>query len=99
MRLIVDASRYGMLIGMATTQIAIRVPDDLLRTVDRLIEEGLVESRAHAVRQALERLVDQVERLRVDRAIIEGYRRAPVTKDEEAASFESLRESIEEEPW
>lgn len=88
-----------MLDGMTSTQIAVRISDELLQTIDDMIEQGLVESRADAVRQALGRMVDQIERLRIDRAIVEGYRRTPATEDEQAAAQAALRKSIEDETW
>jgi Arc/MetJ-type ribon-helix-helix transcriptional regulator len=88
-----------MLNGMATIQIAVRLSEELLATVDELIAEGTVESRADAVRRGLEMVVDQAERVRIDRALIAGYRRLPPTADEEAAARAALRAAIEDEPW
>lgn len=93
------ASHGGMLIGMATTQIAIRVPDDLLEEVDRMIESGALESRADAVRRGLEHLVASARRQRIDRAIVEGYRREPPTGSDEVLAEAALRASLMEEPW
>jgi len=88
-----------MLDGMTSVQIAVRLPVGLLEAVDQLVAAGIGASRAEVVRQALERFADEAERIRIDRAIIEGYRRLPATPDEEAAALASLRESITEEPW
>ncbi|MCY3924319.1 MAG: hypothetical protein OXG52_02215 [bacterium] len=35
----------------------------------------------------------------IDVAIVEGYRRQPMTPDEDRAALESLREAVFEEPW
>lgn len=88
-----------MLYGMPTPQIAVRLPAELLTAVDGLVAEGLVESRADAVRQGLEELIDKVERVRIDQALLTGYRRTPPTSDEEAAALLALRAAITEEPW
>jgi metal-responsive CopG/Arc/MetJ family transcriptional regulator len=93
------ASRYGMLSGMTSIQIAIRIPADLLEAIDGLISGGMAENRAALVRQALERFVDEAERIRIDQAIIEGYRRLPATREEEAAALAAIRQSIAEETW
>ncbi len=93
------ASQNGMLIGMASVQIAVRIPVDLLEVVDALISNGVAENRADLVRGALERFVLENERVRVDQAIIDGYQRIPVTADEEATAMAALRRSIAEEPW
>jgi metal-responsive CopG/Arc/MetJ family transcriptional regulator len=88
-----------MLIGMASVQIAVRIPVDLLEVVDALISNGVAENRADLVRGALERFVLENERVRVDQAITDGYQRIPVTADEEATAIAALRRSIAEEPW
>lgn len=93
------ASHDGMLIGMATTQIAIRVPDDLLEEVDRMVESGSLESRADAVRRGLEHLVALARRQRIDLAIVDGYRRAPPAGSDEVLAEAALRASLLEEPW
>ena len=40
---------------MVTTQIAIRLPDELVRFIDQLVADGRATSRAAAVSQALQR--------------------------------------------
>lgn len=47
-------SRFGYHAGM-TRQIAIRLPDELVEFVDRLVEHGQAPSRASVVARALER--------------------------------------------
>lgn len=71
--------RIGMLSGMATTQIAVRIPDALLARLDALVEDGHFENRAEAVRRSLERLVIDVEADRVSAAIVAGYLRHPIS--------------------
>lgn len=93
------ASHDGMLTGMTTVQIAVRIPADLLAAVDALIGDGIAENRADLVRGALERFVEESERIRIDQAITDGYQRIPVTADEEATAMAALRKSIAEEPW
>ncbi len=80
-------------------QFVVRVPDPLTGEVDRLVSEGVVESRSDAVRVALESLVDRHRRRAVGLAIADGYARAPQSNDEMAWADEAARRMIEEEPW
>lgn len=91
--------RYGMLSGMGTEQIAVRLPEELLARLDDLVSRGLYESRAAAVRAGIEAITELERRWAVDRAITEGYRRSPPAGAEDAAALASLREAIAEEPW
>jgi len=81
------------------TQIAVRVPDDLLVHLDELVADGSYESRAAAVRAGIEALMDLERRRTTDRAVVDGYRRTPPTQAEDKAALASLREAIAEEPW
>jgi Arc/MetJ-type ribon-helix-helix transcriptional regulator len=88
-----------MLIGMHTRQVAVRLPEDLLATVDRLVTAGVYPSRAAAVRAGLEAVADAERRRAVDVAVVDGYRRIPPTASEDAAATSSLRDAIAEEAW
>jgi Arc/MetJ-type ribon-helix-helix transcriptional regulator len=93
------AYRYGMLFGMPTEQIAVRLPEDLLERVDQLVDDGVYESRAAAVRAALELLAEFARRRVLEDAIVQGYQRLPPTPAERASALASLRDAIAEEPW
>lgn len=84
---------------MSTTQIAVRLPADLLAGLDELIAAGAFESRAAAVRAGVEAITAERARQEIDQAIIDGYRRMPTTTDELRAARAFLRDSIREEPW
>lgn len=84
---------------MATEQIAVRLPVEQLAVLDDLIERGVYETRAAAVRAGIEAVVERDRRRRDDRAIVEGYQRLPPTGAEQAAAIASLRDAIAEEPW
>ncbi len=88
-----------MLIGMSTTQIAIRLDDRVLRAVDELVDAGDMASRADVVREALSLLFERREKQRMDRLMVEGYDRLPSTDREAPAAEASLRAAIEEEQW
>ena len=92
-------SRNGMLPLMATQQIAVRLPEELLRVLDDLVDRGVYESRAAAVRAGIEAVVELDRRRRTDLAVVEGYRRVPPTGTERQAAVASLRDAILEEPW
>jgi Arc/MetJ-type ribon-helix-helix transcriptional regulator len=88
-----------MLKGMATEQIAVRLPDELLAGLDNLVRSGVFESRAAAVRAGVEAIMAIEERRQVDRDVVDGYRRKPITDGEREAAIASLRDAILEEPW
>jgi len=67
--------------------------------VDSLVVAGVVASRSEAVRRALEQLVDQLERERIGREIVEAYGRMPQTEEELAWADESLERMLAEESW
>ncbi|MDQ6837224.1 MAG: ribbon-helix-helix domain-containing protein [Actinomycetota bacterium] len=83
---------------MTTSQIAVRLPDTLLRKVDELVASGTYASRAAAVRAGVEAITTLQRRHRVDQAIVDGYARQPPTAAD-AAAIASLRDAIAEEPW
>lgn len=93
------SSQYGMLIGMPTTQIAVRVDRDQLDALDRLIAEGEFESRADAVRLGLAAVMRAARSRRIDTAIVAGYEQHPPTRQDDAAAQAALRDAIAEEPW
>ena len=82
-----------------TQQVAVRVPSQLLATVDRLVAEGVYASRAAAVRAGLEAIAEAERRRTIDDAVVAGYTRVPPTPAEVEAARASLREAIAEEPW
>jgi Arc/MetJ-type ribon-helix-helix transcriptional regulator len=84
---------------VATAQIAVRLPEELLAELDELVSRGVYSSRAAAVRAGIDTILELDRRSAIDRAIIEGYRRTPPTKAEHDAAVASLREAIIEEAW
>jgi Arc/MetJ-type ribon-helix-helix transcriptional regulator len=88
-----------MLWDMATQQIAVRLPEELLRVLDDLVGRGVYESRAAAVRAGIEAVLELDRRRRTDSAVVEGYTRIPPTEAERQAAIGSLRDAILEEPW
>jgi Arc/MetJ-type ribon-helix-helix transcriptional regulator len=80
-------------------QIAIRIPDALAAELEGLVSSGRFETKADAVRAALETLVDAERRADVGRRIVEGYQRVPQEDADVAEASHAASRSIEEEPW
>jgi Arc/MetJ-type ribon-helix-helix transcriptional regulator len=78
--------------------ITVRMSEDRVRAIDELVAAGR-PSRAAVIVEAIDRLVAELERERIDRAIAEGYRRVPETDEELEWAEWSTIESIREEPW
>lgn len=76
-----------------------RLPDELLAGLDDLVRRGVYDSRAAAVRAGVEAIMEIERRRQVDRDVVEGYRRNPMTESERDAAIASLRDAIAEEPW
>jgi Arc/MetJ-type ribon-helix-helix transcriptional regulator len=84
---------------VATEQIAVRLPEELLSELDALVASGAYDSRAAAVRAGVEAITALERRRQTDQAIIDGYRRTPPTPADEGAAIASLRDAISEESW
>jgi Arc/MetJ-type ribon-helix-helix transcriptional regulator len=80
-------------------QLVTRIDDDLAESIDRLIAEGVAESRSDAVRKGLYVLIEQTRRRRTADAIIAGYARHPQTDDEASWADEATVRMIADEPW
>jgi Arc/MetJ-type ribon-helix-helix transcriptional regulator len=80
-------------------QITIRIPEELAASLDELVAIGRFETKADAVRTALEALVDADRRRREGELIAEGYHRIPQDDDEVKAATRAAIRSIREEPW
>lgn len=81
------------------TQIAAKLPRDLVRRVDELIAGGVVPSRSWAVRRGLEMVVADARRQAIDRAFREGFERMPETDEEIKEARRLAMRSIDQEPW
>lgn len=82
-----------------TIQIAVKLEDDAVAKLDRLVADGAFSSRSQAVRGAVDALVRAQERRRTDAAYAEGFRRYPETDEEMAEARRRAIASVEEEPW
>jgi Arc/MetJ-type ribon-helix-helix transcriptional regulator len=84
---------------VASEQIAVRLSGELLVELDDLVQRGVYDSRAAAVRAGIEAVAELDRRRTTDAAVIEGYQRVPPTRAEEESAIASLRDAILEEPW
>lgn len=82
-----------------TVQIAVKLPDELVAGLDRLVSEGAFDSRSSAVRNCVAALLVGHRRDVVDREYAEGYARVPETAEELREATRMAVESINEEPW
>jgi putative addiction module CopG family antidote len=80
-------------------QLVARIPDDLAKQLDELVEQGSFTSRSDVVRAGLEALLEQRRREAIGRAIVEGYRRTPEGDDDSGWPDEATAAMIAEEPW
>ena len=89
---------------MTQRPLAVRLPEETIDGLDRLVAEGWYVTRSACIKDALEQLLDVFERKRIDDAILAGYERVPLTDEElewsERAAQEMLdRWAAEPEEW
>ena len=82
-----------------TKQIAVKLPDDLVRQLDRLVEGGAFASRSQAVRTGLEAMVGAHRRRDIDRRYQDAIARFPETDEEMADATRLAMDAIRDEQW
>ena len=84
-----------------TTMVSLRLSDDRLERVDRLVAAGEAPSRAALMVSAIDLWLELAEERRIDAAIVEGYTRIPQRTDDglHAEAEAALERSVAEEPW
>ena len=82
-----------------TVQIAVKLPEELLDAVDRLVAGDRFASRSEMVRAGLQRIVDDDVVQTIDRAFAEGFTRHPDSDEDIRRTTRLAIESIEDEPW
>lgn len=80
-------------------QLVTRVDEALLAEIDRLVEEGTVESRSDAVRVGLRQLIERRRRGAIGEAIRAEYAARPQTLAEVGWSDAATAGMIADEPW
>ena len=81
------------------TQLVTRIDNDLAKSIDQLIADGVAESRSDAVRKGLQALIEQTRRRRTADEIIAGYKDHPQTEDEIPWADQATVQMIAYEPW
>ena len=81
------------------TQLVTRIDSDMAESIDRLVAEGIVDSRSDAVRKGLRALIEQTRRRRTAEAIVASYTRDPQTDEEVSWADQATVQMITDEPW
>ncbi len=81
------------------TQIAVKLPDRLVRELDELVAQGRFSSRSSAVRRGVELVVSGQRRDAIEEAYANGYRQVPESETELAEANRLARRAIDDEPW
>lgn len=81
------------------TQIAVKLPDGLVRELDDLVAQGLFASRSSAVRRAVEIIVSAQREAAIADAYASGYRQVPESDSEMAEAHRLATKAIDDEPW
>lgn len=82
-----------------TIQIAVKLPDELVFEIDRLIEGGAFANRSQVVRSGLEAIVASRRRQDIDRRYQDAVAAFPETPDEIAEATRLAVDAIDDEPW
>ncbi len=87
---------------MTQRPLAVRLPEETITGLDRLVAEGRYVTRSAGIKDALDKLLAAFERQRIDDAIIAGYEKQPLTDDELALLDVHARMSVrllDDEEW
>jgi Arc/MetJ-type ribon-helix-helix transcriptional regulator len=82
-----------------TVQIAVKLPDELVAAVDRLVDDSRFASRSEVVRAGLHRIVADDAARTIDQAFADGVAAHPDTDDDLQRATTLAIESIDDEPW
>jgi metal-responsive CopG/Arc/MetJ family transcriptional regulator len=81
-----------------TAKVAISLPEDVLKAVEREREES-GESRSEFFRRAVEMLLRRRREQEMSQQYVRAYQRMPETKEEVAAAYRAANNILAEEPW
>ena len=87
---------------MTQRPVAVRLPEETVAGLDRLVAAGWYVTRSACFQDALDQLLALFERKRIDDAILAGYERVPLTDDELAlldAHARTAGEVLDDEDW
>ncbi len=84
---------------MTRVPIPTRFSDEELAVIDRLVAEGVGESRSDLIRRAVDHLDRAVRRARVGEAIAASYLLCPQSDHDDVQAMASAMAMTEAEPW
>ncbi len=67
--------------------------------LDRLVNEGVADSRSAVIRLGLHELAESVQRARVGAIIAESYSQHPQTREDDELAMANAIAMTEAEPW
>jgi Arc/MetJ-type ribon-helix-helix transcriptional regulator len=82
-----------------TTPVPTRFSDEELAIIDRLVDDGVADSRSAVIRRGVHHLADAVRRARVGETIAESYRALPQTDDDDELAMANAIAMTEAESW
>ncbi|MDO8390650.1 MAG: hypothetical protein Q7V57_09195 [Actinomycetota bacterium] len=82
-----------------STQLALRLPDDLLADLDWLVVRCNYSSRTEAMRTAIEAAIKAERSRQIDEQYIEAYTRMPQTEEELADLAWQSTPDLDDEDW
>ncbi len=89
----------NLYIDCMTAAVPTRFSERQIETIDRLVTEGIGDSRSAVIRRAVDHLAESVERSRVGRMIADSYRELPQTADDDAQAMANAIAMTDAEPW
>lgn len=75
-----------------------RLPDEVINEIDRLVRAGTFATRAAAVQAGVDRLLAAEPRHDLDEQLLAGYRRHPAPRATRA-DHALADDRVDEEPW
>ena len=84
---------------MTAVPVPVRFNEAQIESIDRMVGQGVGETRSEVIRRAVERLDDAIRRSRVGEEIAESYRKQPQSSGEDAAAMAAAIALVEAEPW
>jgi Arc/MetJ-type ribon-helix-helix transcriptional regulator len=82
-----------------TTPVPTRFSDEELAMIDRLVEDGIADSRSAVIRRGVHHLADAVRRAQVGETIAASYRELPKTDHDNELAMANAIAMTEAESW
>jgi Arc/MetJ-type ribon-helix-helix transcriptional regulator len=82
-----------------TTPVPTRFSEEELALIDRLVEQGIGDSRSAVIRHAVHQLADLVRRARIGADIAASYCEHPQTPEDDDLAMANAIAMTEAEPW